>query len=339
MTASHNDGKTNNIYGINHPNKDGRKDNDKHINNSAIFMERSETNDTVTQAELNDVLNPLHDYDNYRHLKYQNQNQIQNPNQTQQQQQSLNSYQPVTYDDFNVLNNSALLDDDDEFDENFFYDENYNICNNNNNNINVIDTDLDDIVNDINDSDLYVNFNNLNLSVDLNNTINTPSQQPILSTSPASHHSSHMKKRRRSSVIRRFSVASLKNDTIKIDLNKGSNQVIYDYENDNNDNGSGNGIKVDNGNVGIIQDQSNNFYDQNQCTPPAINTEKPRVKVADYDPITVLGQGAYGKVILVRDLKTSKLFAQKQLKKASILVDRSKNISTLNRTFSEKDIL
>ncbi|ODV60217.1 putative protein kinase YPK3, partial [Ascoidea rubescens DSM 1968] len=67
--------------------------------------------------------------------------------------------------------------------------------------------------------------------------------------------------------------------------------------------------------------------------------EKPRVTVSDFDQITVLGQGAYGKVILVRDLKTDKLFAQKQLKKASILIDRSKNLSTLNRTFSEKDIL
>ncbi|OXB45240.1 hypothetical protein B1J92_B04301g [Nakaseomyces glabratus] len=43
-------------------------------------------------------------------------------------------------------------------------------------------------------------------------------------------------------------------------------------------------------------------------------------EISDFKPIRVLGQGAYGKVILVKDKQTSKLYAMKQLKKAEILI-------------------
>ncbi|EDO17455.1 hypothetical protein Kpol_1037p52 [Vanderwaltozyma polyspora DSM 70294] len=79
----------------------------------------------------------------------------------------------------------------------------------------------------------------------------------------------------------------------------------------------------------------------------------------DFKPVRVLGKGAYGKVILVKDKSTHKLYAMKQLKKAEIIIDNSNkevdsdddnldNILTksdsdlskrLERTFAEKTIL
>ena len=41
----------------------------------------------------------------------------------------------------------------------------------------------------------------------------------------------------------------------------------------------------------------------------------------DFQPLKVLGRGAYGKVLLVRDTRSKKLYAMKQLKKAEILVN------------------
>lgn len=70
----------------------------------------------------------------------------------------------------------------------------------------------------------------------------------------------------------------------------------------------------------------------------------------DFKPIRVLGQGAYGKVILVKDQFTSKLYAMKQLKKAEILIvdKKDENITLsdtasvdkrIERTFAERIIL
>lgn len=69
----------------------------------------------------------------------------------------------------------------------------------------------------------------------------------------------------------------------------------------------------------------------------------------DFEPIRVLGQGAYGKVILVKDQYTSKLYAMKQLKKAEILISeeetKEKEPASVNlekrleRTFAERKIL
>lgn len=64
-------------------------------------------------------------------------------------------------------------------------------------------------------------------------------------------------------------------------------------------------------------------------------------KLDDFEPIKVLGQGSYGKVILVREKATGKLFAQKQLKKASLIINDTNEIHTKNyeRTLNEKTIL
>ncbi|ONH72145.1 Serine/threonine-protein kinase psk1 [Pichia kudriavzevii] len=58
-------------------------------------------------------------------------------------------------------------------------------------------------------------------------------------------------------------------------------------------------------------------------------------KIGDFQPLKVLGQGAYGKVLLVKNKYNGKLFAQKELKKASVIMD-NKNVE---RTFSERTIL
>ena len=80
----------------------------------------------------------------------------------------------------------------------------------------------------------------------------------------------------------------------------------------------------------------------------------------DFKPVRVLGQGAYGKVLLVKDTNTSKLYAMKQLQKAEILIsptateskkedeennscdnnDNDNGLSKrLERTFAERSIL
>lgn len=55
----------------------------------------------------------------------------------------------------------------------------------------------------------------------------------------------------------------------------------------------------------------------------------------DFAPLKVLGQGAYGKVLLVRHKQSGTLFAQKQLKKASMVVEQRK----IEQTKSERSIL
>ncbi|ORY83642.1 kinase-like domain-containing protein [Protomyces lactucae-debilis] len=55
----------------------------------------------------------------------------------------------------------------------------------------------------------------------------------------------------------------------------------------------------------------------------------------DFEPLKVLGKGGYGKVMLVKQKSTGRLFAQKQLKKASMII-RAK---TIEYTKSERQIL
>lgn len=57
--------------------------------------------------------------------------------------------------------------------------------------------------------------------------------------------------------------------------------------------------------------------------------------VTDFKPIKVLGKGSFGKVILVKHEKTGKLYAQKQLQKASMIV----NVKNYERTLTERTIL
>lgn len=64
-------------------------------------------------------------------------------------------------------------------------------------------------------------------------------------------------------------------------------------------------------------------------------------KLEDFEPIKVLGQGSYGKVLLVREKSTGRLFAQKQLKKASLVINETNEVHKKNyeRTLNEKIIL
>lgn len=72
----------------------------------------------------------------------------------------------------------------------------------------------------------------------------------------------------------------------------------------------------------------------------SVNTNyKPKLEY--FEPIKVLGQGSYGKVLLVREKATGRLFAQKQLKKASLVINETNEIHKKNyeRTLNEKTIL
>lgn len=60
-----------------------------------------------------------------------------------------------------------------------------------------------------------------------------------------------------------------------------------------------------------------------------------KMTAADFEPITCLGKGAFGTVLLVKQLSTSRLYAQKQLKKASLIVHKA----TVERTKTERNIL
>ncbi|KAH3662414.1 hypothetical protein OGAPHI_005666 [Ogataea philodendri] len=75
--------------------------------------------------------------------------------------------------------------------------------------------------------------------------------------------------------------------------------------------------------------------DEIKLEVPEINGGTQKASITDFDPLKVLGQGAYGKVLLVKNKQTGRLFAQKELKKASISV----NSKTYERTFSERTIL
>lgn len=73
----------------------------------------------------------------------------------------------------------------------------------------------------------------------------------------------------------------------------------------------------------------------------------PSRSLRDFKPVRVLGKGAYGKVVLVEDEETSKLYAMKQLQKADIIITKEdgepqgeKGVSKLvERTFAERTIL
>lgn len=65
-----------------------------------------------------------------------------------------------------------------------------------------------------------------------------------------------------------------------------------------------------------------------------------KVQLEDFEPLTVLGQGAYGKVYLVRHKVTNKLFAQKQVRKPAINMSEEADIKRhVDRTLSERQIL
>lgn len=73
----------------------------------------------------------------------------------------------------------------------------------------------------------------------------------------------------------------------------------------------------------------------------ALNQDHAKPKLSDFEPIKVLGIGSYGKVLLVRQKSTGRLFASKQLKKASLVINETNEIHEKNyqRTVNEKTVL
>jgi serine/threonine protein kinase len=64
-------------------------------------------------------------------------------------------------------------------------------------------------------------------------------------------------------------------------------------------------------------------------------TPRKKMSAVDFEPITCLGKGTYGTVLLVRQHSTGRLFAQKQLKKASLVVRKK----LVEQTKTERAIL
>lgn len=122
--------------------------------------------------------------------------------------------------------------------------------------------------------------------------------------------------RRKSSVLDKFSILSPMH-TRRISVHHHKNEDITTPEFVGQE-----GVTEDN----VVEDE-------------ALGTENHK-KVSDFKPIRVLGKGAYGKVILVKDQQSNKLYAMKTLKKAEILINES-NVINLNieRTFAERKIL
>lgn len=145
--------------------------------------------------------------------------------------------------------------------------------------------------------------------------------------------SAEMSKRRRSSVLRRMSVG-LQIDPLIVDPTAPPGKVRIDLERsllqDENP------LYEDNSGDESDEVPEESKYDENDTELyKRSNSKTPACRITDFKPLTVLGQGAYGKVFLVKNKNTGKLFAQKELKKASIIVD-NKNVE---RTLSEKTIL
>lgn len=81
-----------------------------------------------------------------------------------------------------------------------------------------------------------------------------------------------------------------------------------------------------------------------------LESTKVKKQVNDFHPIKMLGEGAYGKVILVKEKSNGKLFAIKQMCKAEILImsdelnqkrnnSKSPKMKQVERTFAERNIL
>lgn len=82
--------------------------------------------------------------------------------------------------------------------------------------------------------------------------------------------------------------------------------------------------------VGIEKPFVSSFIEEH-----SIKENSLRKRPSDFERLKVLGTGTYGKVMLVRDKANGQLYAQKQLKKASMIVEEKK----IQQTKTEKEIL
>lgn len=92
------------------------------------------------------------------------------------------------------------------------------------------------------------------------------------------------------------------------------------------------------------QGHSHGSYTNELKIPMNYDNSKHKLKklLSDFKPLRVLGQGAYGKVYLVQDTSTGKLFAQKQLRKPTINITNQPedfHAKHIARTISEREIL
>ena len=67
---------------------------------------------------------------------------------------------------------------------------------------------------------------------------------------------------------------------------------------------------------------------------PVMSGSQPQVSAADFETLSVLGRGTYGKVMLVRRRETDTLYAMKVLHKADIL-----KRNQLRHTLTERSVL
>ncbi|EPS45915.1 hypothetical protein H072_83 [Dactylellina haptotyla CBS 200.50] len=81
-----------------------------------------------------------------------------------------------------------------------------------------------------------------------------------------------------------------------------------------------------------VEDGVTNGIAIGQPSPPP---EKRKMCAEDFEPLTMLGKGTFGTVLLVRHTATGRLYAQKQLKKASIKVHKR----MIEQTKTERAIL
>lgn len=186
-------------------------------------------------------------------------------------------------------------------------------------------------------SSIQLQFNKLDITDSKQNNSNIIS---VLTT--GLQDASNNPRRRKSSVLRRMSVG------IQIDppkVNNNFNKVKIDFKKallDNENALQENSDDSDSDNDSDYKDNYNRkdtFYGNNEEDDTELykrsNSKTSACKISDFQPLKVLGQGAYGKVLLVKNKKNGKLFAQKELKKASIIVS-NKNVE---RTISERTIL
>jgi serine/threonine-protein kinase Psk1 len=68
---------------------------------------------------------------------------------------------------------------------------------------------------------------------------------------------------------------------------------------------------------------------------PRLQSNVRKVTAQDFEPISCLGKGSFGTVVLVKQHETGRLFAQKQFKKASLVVRKK----LVDQTRTERDIL
>ncbi|KAK0660494.1 putative serine/threonine-protein kinase [Cercophora samala] len=75
------------------------------------------------------------------------------------------------------------------------------------------------------------------------------------------------------------------------------------------------------------------------CDVPNASSEvapsRPKMTADDFEPLKCLGKGTYGTVLLVKEKTTGRLFAQKQFKKASLIVHKK----LVEQTKTERQIL